>query len=609
MAADESEPDRFQLFGGSCLRGFELQLAATASVFMLAGCGGGGGGGGVASTPTPVPAPAPAPTNTSIGLVASQSFATDASGSNVTFDLASKTTSNAAAGAQTITIAYDAAAKSYTLTSSGRSTTFLPGDAQASTGEAASSRYVRTSASGSESLTLSTTPFTGTAGNQYVALGYSQRNDVSGNAQRTGFDTFTYGLETAIASVPRNGSASWRTDLFGLYTAPGRTPRTIQGSGDFTVDFGQGLFTTTTSVVQFDFVTGASLSGGGVEVTARGALGSNNSFSGNLAYGGTDGAVAGTISGRFYGPGAEEIGAAFSADNATGGTLNGALTGQRTATKPTNFTLGSISTDQLSSSVWAILDRRVTPSGSSILTQTPLYGQTTQHPDGSITIGPPDSGLPNVTLTSADRLPISRANFTSYQKIVEGNPVQVDLYRPDNGSQAIALTYAGFGIWRRSAPVAGLPLTRTTDGYFTYGFPTPAQILARRTGAASYDGTSYGTASAVAGTRYDVGGTSHFDVDFTNQRFSGSLTLSATPEGGGAAAALGSWQFGREMAAGLVGETTLINAASSSSLNTIVPSLYGADGQEIAAPFTIAVGAAVNGTSVSVAGVTLAKRR
>jgi hypothetical protein len=579
------------------------RFAVMAAFAMLSACG--GGGGGVASTPVPQPAPAPA--NSSItALTANQTFATDATTSNVTIDLGTRTTGTGTAGGQTISVAYDASAKSYTLTAPGRSATFVPADIQ--TNGSGETSYQRINGSAADYLTIATTPYTSSTSNHYVALAYWQRNNLSGSIQSTSFDVFTFGLETPAGSVPRTGTASWLTDLFGLYTVPGLTPRTIQGSGDFTVDFARGLFTTTTSVVQYDFLTGASVSGGGVEVVAQGQLGSGNSFTGNLAYGGTAGAVSGTIAGRFYGPGAEEIGAAFHADNAAGAALDGALTGQRKATPtPTNFTLNQITTDQLFQSIWARLDGVTGAAGTFFSSQSPLFGQTTLRADGSFTVSPPVSDMPSVTFTAADRLANSRTDFASYQKTVDGSPLRVDLYRPGGGAQAITLTYAGFGLWSHTA--ADGSLTRAINGAFTYGFRTPTDTLARRTGSGSYDGIAYGNAGASGGARYDVGGTSHFNVDFTNQRYDGSLVLTATPEGGGAAAALGTWQFGAQLASGQMAGSLLSNGTPDNPFNTITPQFFGPDGEEIAAPFAIANGATINGADVSVAGVTVAKRR
>ena len=74
---------------GARLQKYLRLLVVGASCVGLAACGG-GGGGGVASIPPPPPAPSP--TNASItNLTVSQTFATDASTTNVALNLDSKT--------------------------------------------------------------------------------------------------------------------------------------------------------------------------------------------------------------------------------------------------------------------------------------------------------------------------------------------------------------------------------------------------------------------------------------------------------------------------------------------------------------------------------------
>jgi hypothetical protein len=583
------------------------RIACAASLLLSACSGGSGSGtGGIGTAPAPV-------VNTNIAsLVSSQSFTAAGSATAVAFDLTTRTVTSSAAADQPLTVSYDAGAKSYTITQSSGTTTFQSGDVQSSAkGE---TQYAKTTGSTRDYLTLTTTPYSGGVSNRYVALGYSQRNEVAGTTQNTGFSAFTFGFETPATALPRTGTASWQTDVFGLYSVPGNSPRTVEGSGDLTINFATALFTTQTSLTQIDFLTGASIIGGGIELAGQGSVRSDGTFSGNVGYEGSFGTVAGPLTGRFYGPAAEEIGATFRADNTNGATLNGAMTGQRKANAtPTNFTLASITSDQLFYTLWARLDDRTNAYGRQTYATNPLHSQMTLHADGNFDLGTPVSDMPSATFTAADKLPSTRADFTSYQKLVNGNAVRVDLYSPGSNSQAIVLTYAGLGAWSWSDSTASYPYT--ANGYFTYGFATPRDILSRRTGTASYDGLAYGSAATQgtatsASARYAVSGTSHFDVDFSAQKFSGNLTLAASPENGGAATSLGTWQFGAPMSYGLIVQTALTNpSAPSHPDNTIVPQLFGPTGSEIAATFSIASGATINGQNVWVAGATVAKQR
>lgn len=588
--------------GGSSLKNLKPSMSCAVCI-LISACSGGGGGaggsGGIAATPPP--------TNSSItNLVANQSFSGVAGATHVAFDLGTRTVSSSSTADQQLTISYDAAAKSYTLNQPGRTTSFQAADIQSnSNGE---TRFARGTGSTRDYLTIVTTPYSGSVSNRYVALGYAQHNETSTGVQNTDFAAFTFGLESPVSAIPRSGTASWQTDVFGLYDAPGQTPRTVQGAGDLTVNFAKGLFTTNTFLTQSDFLTGASLSGGGIALVGQGTLGSDGNFAGNVTYEGSLGTVAGPLNGRFYGPGAEEVGAAFHADNGSGITLNGALTGQRKAVAtPTNFTLDSITSDQMLTSFWVRVDQNNAASGVQLVPFTSLFSQITLHPDGSFYLGTPVSDMPGATFTAADQLSTNRPDFVSYQKVVGGNPVRVDLYRPASGSQAVVLTYANFGAWSWTSPQQ--PYGYASTAYFTYGFLTPRDILSRRTGTASYDGPAYGSAVSTS-ARYMVSGNSHFDVDFGAQRFAGTLVLNGAPETGGSATALGTWQFGTTMAVGQLVQTALTNpAAAPHPSNQIVPQLYGPNGNEIAATFTIVTGAQINGQNVAIAGATVAKPR
>lgn len=111
------------------MRKYLRLLIVGAGCVALAACGGGGGGSFVSIPP---PSPAPTPIKGSItNLTISQTFATDASTTNVALDFVSKTNGAGTSAGQTITVTYDAAAKSYTITAPDRSATFLPADVTA----------------------------------------------------------------------------------------------------------------------------------------------------------------------------------------------------------------------------------------------------------------------------------------------------------------------------------------------------------------------------------------------------------------------------------------------------------------------------------------------
>ena len=581
-------------------------LPAVAAVAMLGGCG----GGGVSSTPTPPSTPTPAPTNTTLGnLRVNQDFATDASSGTTAIDKTTVLVTGPSVTARsTVQVHYDAAAGSYTIQGPARTQTFAAADIQAGT-EPGETRYYKTDGTNRDYLTLVVTPYTSTNGtpNQYVGLGYWQRNTGTGNTQNTSFDSFVYGFATPAGAVPRTGTAGYVTDTLGFVTTPGKPPRAFLGAGTFNVDFGQGLFSAHTSVTEYELASPASVSGGGIEFSARGHLGSGNGFTGNFTYGGWDGQVSGSIGGRFYGPGAEELGASFSADNAAGAAVTGSLTGRRDPNVPAvNQALTNLVADQL----FYVTEARVTV-GAGAGHPTNLYsgiGQFTLRPDGSLALTSSTSEVAFLQATAADRITDSRANFITYQKMVDGTPTQLSLYRSGSANTELALTYVSFGDWSTivSAPYSAA----SARHFFAYGIEPERSLLARRTGTASYAGVAYGAGVRTDGLAYDVRGTSHFDVDFSNQNYTGSLALNGTPTGGGAAADFGTWTFASPVSSGQLVQTQLHRAGLSDNIfSTISPRFYGPDAEEIGGSFALQTGVPEAAGTVQVVGVTVAKRQ
>jgi len=252
----------------------------------------------------------------------SESFTNDAASGTATYPKngGRPTTSAAAASA---TIVYEASSQKYTLTVNGRTQSFLQSDVDRTQSSAAVTVYVKTSGGTTDSLTLTNAGTSGRFTYRYVAGGFWQRT-ADGAASISGsIDAVAYGVETQGASVPRTGYASYNMDLIGAQTlADGVTG--ITGSGTLVADFAGGRLTTNGQI-------------------ANASPTSPNRFSGTALLSSTDGSFAGTIglnsatavnyngalTGRFFGPGAEEVGATFSAAANDGNIVVGALLGRR----------------------------------------------------------------------------------------------------------------------------------------------------------------------------------------------------------------------------------------------------------------------------------------
>jgi hypothetical protein len=557
--------------------------SAVALAMLLASCGGGGGGvqsggstspgsgsggsggGGTGSTP-------PATNTTITNLVASQTFANDASTTLATLDTSAVTTTRASAAASTLTISYDAATKSYTVSEPGRSQTFAPADANPS----GDTTFKKSNGSGNDYLTLVTTPFETSTANRYVGLGFWQRNQVSGTTQDTSFDLFTYGLDTPTGAVPRTGSATYAMDAFAFLNILGKAPVTLQGTGTFDVDFQTGTFAQNAFLSTFNVVTGRQVATGYLPLKTSGRLSSGDgSFTGDMSFQDPSDlrtAITGTAAGRFYGPGAEEVGVTFAGSNADGATLNGGYTGQRgTGPATQNLSVTNIVASQ---------SFNVDVEGTSTSTAAIKLA-----PDGSVQYQPGSSLYEVANLTPADIVG-GAANFTTYRQTVNGHLVTVALYKPAAGSGALTLTYASFGTWQQQGSTQ-FP-NAVTDQVFAFGIATDPSLIAGRTGSASYSGIAYGSGQdAASGVHYDTSGTATVDINFSTQSFQTVLALKGVGSDGQArdfgtfsgGAALG---FNKELSAGLV--------QNGNYAGSTVGRLYGPDGEEVAGSYYALVG-------------------
>jgi hypothetical protein len=567
-------------------------LIACAAMIPLAGCG--GSSGGPQSPGNTPPPPAPNPTNASLtNLKYSQSFVNDASTAATTLDLTTKTAISGNSSGSTLTISYDAGSQGYTVSVDGRSQTFTPADISAGTsGSQTETLYQKTDGTNRDYLTLVKVPFTSTQATQYVGLGFWQRNVVTDTRQDTQYTSFTYGLPSQAAAVPRTGTAAFRIDTFGLVSKPGKEPLSFQGRGMFSVDFAAGVFSAETSNTETSLVSQSGTVGGGIDLIAAGHLTSGNTFSGNALYEGQYGSVGGALNGRFYGPAAEELGASFNANGADGYTVAGSFTGQRDASAtPANLTLTNLTQSQL------------------------FYTQFTYNSVGQLnwqnaetfTYSPPTSDLYGGQFTLADKVASNDPNFTTYRKTFsnsyDSQDTTLQLYKPGAGNSELALTYASFGHW--STNVRFGTGRQPVDDYFAYGLSTPARLLSGKTGTGHYAGVVYGTAATTT-AHFDVKGSSRFDVDFGKQSYSGALAMAGTPAGG-SKVDFGSFDFAGTLGywAGSAADIT----RDGQIVGQIRPQFYGPDGEEIAGPFSLQSPADSAAGYAAITGVTAAKRQ
>ena len=492
-------------------RGFGMRhaivLPTMVSVLALvAACSGGGGGGGVSSTPaapnpapdttpapgptptpaptpapsptptpapsptpTPTPTPAPSPTPTPsptnppvnaslLALTASESFDNNATGFAGTFYPDARACGCLAA-TRALTIRFDTATGGYTVDDGVNAETFLPGDVDASQSNSVLRVYRHAGANGDYTLSLTLPGTSGALTYRYVGAGFWQRADMAANGESAfRFNAFTYGVETAQAVLPRAGSGAYAVDLVGSLGYG--VLESLVGGGTLQVDFATGRVVTSGEVREILTSTGATITSStfvGIAQLAAGA----NAFSGLFAFSGGD--LAGTLDGRFYGPGAEEVGAAWSAANADGRAAAGVLIGRQSGAQTGNASLASLTASQIFTGETA--------------------GIGAQYDDGS--------GALTATAASAQPVIVRYDAASGSYLVIAGSRTGIFPATPAPGA-ADQLTldalngmrYVRAGRWASSASSAAV--TTTLIDAFTFGIATDAAALPR-TGSASYD--------------------------------------------------------------------------------------------------------------------------
>jgi len=530
---------------------------------------------------------------------------------------------DAAGERDTLAIGYDAATGTYTIDFGASRESFAAGDRveERFPGEAA---YFKVGNVGeAQFLTILSLPFISASFandltyNQYVAQGYWQTNQVDNlNNQYTRFTSFVFGQRTSPADVPMTGAAHWLVDIFGALAIKGQEILTVSGSGDFEVDFAAGTFQLNSFVDESEFL---SLGGttGSLYFVSGGELRADGSFGGVFAYNGTV-SLAGDLEGAFFGPGAAEIGATFAAENSDA-YLSGAFTGQRSSFASTSAGISNISLTNLLAD-----DQRLFGEGASITvrgtsddpgffniyTSNRSGGDVLLDQDGIVRVS---DGHYQYLPDEADRIADPTGNFDRYAYFgrynssnAEGN-VEYAIYKVGEDNSEIQLTYLTFLETRVQASEVNGAVTSTEDRYaFShFGIETSPYVILAMTGTATYNGVVYARAAGSDGFGADVSGTSVFNVDFSSDSYSGQLVLDGVVDGGGAID-FGTWTFAGTENGGLAA-AQLLSGSPAIGTNEIRPILYGPNGQELGAAFSISTQTDfADPDFVEIAGITVA---
>lgn len=592
---------------------FLAKASAVAMSFALAACG--GGGTPVISAPPPAPAPTPAPTPTPTpapsptpaptpsdvsDLASDQSFAVGSGNQIARYNLGSGDTLASQSSTGSIQIDYDASTDSYAITSDGRrNVIFTPSD-EVDIGETGRRRFQISDGGQSEFLTLVYSGYGSNLRTKSVALGFWQSNIVDGMTQDTDFDAFVYGFPSGASAIPKTGSADFQTDVFGFSSQLGREPMSFQGTGTTVFDFARGTFAMETNISENFLFSGGGRSGA-LYFNASGNLSSSsNAFDGSFFYDGSGDPIVGLLNGSFFGVNATEAGGTFAGDDLVGNSVVGGFTAASRGDSRQNLSVYDLTADQLFYTAEAGYEQRRYKNGSPGFV-SPVFTSNNQlsyrASDKSFRVSGfvEDEGR----FTPADLVSPASAEFDVYRINAGAEDIELAIYQPANGSE-IALTYSGFGVYRRTFEDAAQ--FNFTQDWFLYGLAPPEGVLDARSGTGTYNGVARGVAGSTDGMRQlNVTGTSQFVIDFAARGYAGWLRLRGTDTANGAEIDFGQFNLAEGNTLFRSAFTTALQQGGD-SVGEIQLRFYGPTGEEMAGVFGI------NTTGFGIAGATAAKR-
>lgn len=612
------------------------QISAMSLGLSVAACG----GGGTNSTPTPppagggsgggIPTPTPEPSFTQVNfdrnvLQSDRDMVGSAVQASLELAESSQIVSDSEVQRDTIAIGYDVDSGTYSLSFAGVEQSFGPQHRETEIAPGFAQYFKAEDTDEAQSLTLYSLPFiSGTFAtdldyNRYVAQGSWQVNQRgAGDTQSTRFTSFLFGLPTTPSDVPTTGAAHWLIDIFGALAIENQEILTVSGSGDLEVDFGAGAFQVNSFVHETEFLSLGGR-GGALYFVSGGTLGSDGTFGGAFAYHGSV-SLTGSLEGAFFGPGAAELGATFEAENA-GAYLSGAFTGQRSQFGATSDDVKNISLttlvaeDQLLFGEGARIVRRGRsdePGIYDVSATNRSGGRAELDADGIIMVS---ADYNQYVLDEAHRIPDASGNFDrfahsgSYNSAGDEGDLEYAIYKLGEANSEISLTYLTFAksVVQASETVGGITSTEERHAFSHFGIETSPYLVAALTGSATYRGVIYGRAAGPDGFATDVGGTSLFNVDFSDGLYSGQLVM----EGGtgpGDMVDFGTWTFDGTIGEGM-SPAELLNVIPAIGTNEIRPFLYGPSGEEIGAAFQLTTQERFDDPDFyEIAGITVAKQ-
>ena len=535
------------------------------------------------AAPVPAAPAAPAgPANASLDpLTASDTFQAYAERASAFYP--ANGTSPINARSTNLTVRYDAATQSYTVEEAGSAASFSPADRSARSNRLYE-LFGTSTGSTSDTLRLTRTGPQGATGTRYAGGGIWLHDGTAQGVRQVLMRSFSYGIATAVADIPTTGSASFGVVLTGVQavgqvtTPPGLA--SINGSGLLTIDWANRQVTG--GGVTY---TRSPLPGGAAPLLIPGTFEYNGialptgGLDGFMTVGNAGNTGSGTADGRLYGPGAAEVGIAYSVSSGTPIRSGvGVVTGARGTVAPAFETMSTLLSDVTLSGFQG--EVRIPSAGAG----PPAEGSSVQTSIATVGAALDTYQIGNNQLTSANLVPAeSNGRFATYRTSNGTGTTTTRVYRVGSGNAELQLSYASLAISDFIVQNAGN--LRVSDTY-AFGLPTLGAALPR-TGAASYQGVAYGSGYVASATNdaYTLRGTTSLDINWAQATFTGGLALTAAKESTGVVETLGALSF---TAGSLNRATAGFNATIGGGAGvsgSLIGSFFGPTGQELGAAF------------------------
>jgi hypothetical protein len=425
--------------------------------------------------------------------------------------------SGVSGGVAPLEVRYDAATQRYTLA--------VPGGAETALGTPTATNQLfdtfrSSDANGSNDVRMIKVGANSLAGTRFVGGGSWLRTSGPTTALLTQPQSFIFGVATPAADVPLTGSASFAVVLNAQQQSSSFSPFDYAGSGLFNADFGAGQFTVSgTTTARLGTIGTARAIRYGSFSGSGSISGTNRSLTGNIMLDFTGSGSNQILTGRFFGPGAAEVGAAFGNQTpVSDGFVVGTLIGRRGTTAPVVETLSSLI--GAGSLPYPLISVRVDRSGQTM--GLPPSVEFNGGLELNVAIDPSAQTFDfggNFPVGPSDRVAAeSDGRFTVYRREGNQGPVTTSIYNQGSSNTELPLDFVSLALFGGQTAVP-------------FGFQS-LQSFIPLAGRASFNGVFYGSAfSAGLADVYGLRGLATLSADFGAQTIGGSFTAAATFQG------------------------------------------------------------------------------